>query len=235
VCVVVGVVVCLFVCGCVWVRVRVHFCKRALAGRGGGGGRVLSRRKDSSPEARSNLPSSALSLINLPPLPAQMWSITQSFMCVPWLIYVCGMNMPSSALSFITLPHLPSQMCVIWLNHSCVCHDSFMCVTCSCLVQHWVGSLCRRLPICASRASFICVTWLNEHDHASPLFTCWHDSLPSLGMTHSYQSHDLFICVPWLLYMCDIYCPFLLFSFHLTLAHPNLCRTTQSMCAMTHL
>ena len=142
-----------------------------------------------------------------------------SFICVTWLIRIY--EIPPSC--FLDRWH-DSFSCVIRLIHMCdvthahVCHDSFICVT-------W------RMPMCVMTHSYVwhdsfpCVTWLVHtcdmtyshvrHDYAhawrdlSSCVTYHHHVVSTVEMTHSYVSHDPFICVTclcviWLMPMCDM-------------------------------
>jgi len=69
------------------------------------------------------------------------------------------------------------------------------------------------------RDSFVCVTWLLSqyylgwhtkksfchniiHNTTHKMRACW--PTHKCDMTHSYMSHDWFICVTWMIHMCDM-------------------------------
>ena len=107
-----------------------------------------------------------------------------SFICVTWLIDMCGMTV-------LYVWHDESFICVTWLislvirmrdmTHLYVWHDSFIYATrlihMFCMTRSYVW-----------HDSFICVTWL--------IHTC--------DMTHPYVWHDPFICATWLIHTCDM-------------------------------
>jgi len=113
-----------------------------------------------------------------------------SFICGPWLIHMCAMT------------------------HSHVCHDSFTCVP-------WCIHMCAMTHLHLCHDSFTCVPWLicmyaMTHAHVchdSFTFVTWLYSVLWLGdvsikaflrVTWLIQIWDKFVCVPWLIHMCDM-------------------------------
>jgi len=80
------------------------------------------------------------------------------------------------------------------MTHSYVCHDLFLCVTVHiCAVTHSsMRAIIAAVVACCSCKSHVC-----------------HDSfiraiLYTVAMSHSYVWYNSFICVTWLIHMCDI-------------------------------
>jgi len=113
------------------------------------------------------------------------------FICVTWLVRMCD----------------TTHMCMIWLHgsvdwcnersirymtHSYVWHDSFKCVTLLIYMCDMTQS-CVSHDMCHGTHTSLMVssdpldTWL--------IYMCY--------ITHSYVWHDSFICVKWLIHMCD--------------------------------
>ena len=105
--------------------------------------------------------------------------------CVTWLIYLCDIRQESLQTKIARgtwLIHLFD------MTHLCVCHESFVCVTCS----------------------FICVTWLiytwdmtySPVRRVAFTFTTW--PMHMCAMAHSFMWHSSFICVTWLIRECTM-------------------------------
>jgi len=136
-----------------------------------------------------------------------------SFICIPWLIYLCAITHWIWDESFVRVTH---HLCV-WHDYSDVCRDSFISViwhTHMCAVTHsyvwhessicvppWLVHMCdmthsyvcrdsvnMRWISCTWHASFVCVTWLI---HMCAVF-------------HSYLWHETFRRVPCFIDMCDM-------------------------------
>ena len=119
------------------------------------------------------------------------------------------------------------------MTHSYVWYDSFICVTWLihiCDMTHTrcihVGPYIFMYRYSYSRSSFICVTWLIHMCKMTHSYVCdmTHTRCIQMGpislyintialSRHSYVWHDSFVCVTWLIPMCDM---------------------THSMCDMTH-
>jgi len=130
-----------------------------------------------------------------------------SYTIVPWLIHTGNM-----APSYVWHD---SIKCVTWLIHMCdttlsyVRHDSFMSTLITYATRH-----CNTLQHAATRCNTLQHAVSPGRDLGSTLITFRSRlflkrrpaSLSAItwDMTHSYVWHDSFICVTWLIHMCDV-------------------------------
>jgi len=137
-----------------------------------------------------------------------------SFICVAWLIHVCGMS-HSCVTCLIYLCDMTHSY--VWhdsviLIH--VCHDSFMCAITHSCVRH-VSFICDMTHLIVWHDSFICVTWLiylcdMTHSCVRHVSFIWTHAYVSYGtfirvtwLIHTcVMTHDSFISVPWLIHKC---------------------------------
>jgi len=140
-------------------------------------------------------------------------------MYVPWLVNVCDMT-PSCVCHH---NHLDVYLSVRAMTGSCAWHHSFMCVTWFVHAHDtssWAQS-CRYFPACVCYDSFMCVTWLihvcgmirsfcvnlliRRNHLYFPACVC-HDWFMCVTWLISYVSHDSFMRVPRLIYVCAMTC-----------------------------
>jgi len=88
-------------------------------------------------------------------------------------------------------------MCVCVRACLCVCVRACFCV-CTCVR----GNSNHVWSVCVVWRIHICRTWLIRMCHVTHPHV-WQDSLMMYDMKHSYVGHDSFICVPWIIHMCD--------------------------------
>jgi len=155
--------------------------------------------------------------------------MTTNFVCAPWLIHVCGMAHSyvwhGSFTCLVSLIRMCNMTPPFSPQHAtgngriCISvrHDSFTCETWlirTCDVTHSMWDMTHSY-VCND--SFICVTWLIQiyvYDIAHSYV--WHDPFTHqhargngriyfvCNLNHSYVRHVKFICVTWLISMCDM-------------------------------
>ena len=87
----------------------------------------------------------------------------------------------------------------------CVCVRACLCVrvrACFCVCTFVRGNSNPVWFVCVVCRIHICGTWLICMCHVTHPHVC-QDSLMIYDITHSYVGHDSFICVPWIIHMCD--------------------------------
>jgi len=130
-------------------------------------------------------------------------SVVSLVVCVTWFIRVC--NTTYSYVWHHSLRHCFIHLC--GMVQSDVWHG--LCICATWLVRIWCGSnsdqknaafTCAAKQIQVVNDTFICATTTKK---VIDQFTCATWRIHTRGMTHSYVWHDAFICVAWLVHMCD--------------------------------
>ena len=148
-----------------------------------------------------------------------------SFICVPWLIYMCAMTRSCVFSAWLTgeialasgLPQLTS-LHTCDMTHTCVCHDSFICVTWlthMCATTHsqewqthwqeWKPRSC--VPWLVHTVTRVYTVCLGSYIQYVPwLIHKWDNRWIYSSRVHipSYVWHDSFICVTWIIHACDM-------------------------------
>ena len=103
--------------------------------------------------------------------------------------------------------HIISRL--LAMTQSCVCHDSFICVTG--LVHTCARGICHDPIMCVTRLIHMCdrtrsyvwrvrLPWLNHVCDMTHSYV-WQDTF--IRVTCMATCHDSIMCVTWLIYMCD--------------------------------
>ena len=86
--------------------------------------------------------------------------------------------------------HRRDCCCLYPWRFICVCHDSFTCVP-------WLIHMCAMTHLYVCHDSFMCVQCVTHRRNS----TCIRSTTTHIA---SYMWHDPYVCVPWLVHMCDM-------------------------------
>ena len=131
----------------------------------------------------------------------------ESFLCVTWLIHMCDMTylyvfaaIPCCRLNqrwcVMSRTHTHTPIPVCDMTHSYVWHDSFICVI-------WLIHTCDMTHLYVFAASPCCLLNQRCTKNFKKLW-CVMSRTHTHTHTHSCVWHDSFICVTWLIPMCDM-------------------------------